>query len=192
MQKTKQQWREQLRAARKTVAPAVRDLASANVAECVLPLLEDCGNATVLLYESIATEFPTQQLIEQLLAVGVRVLVPSSCGKTASIDELDLLVAPCLRRLVQGDELHEILARTTLVLLPGLGFDMHGTRLGQGSGFYDRLLAILPAHTRPIGLAFSCQILPANERLPREEHDIPVKAVITENAKINMVKLDLM
>ncbi len=65
-----------------------------------------------------------------------------------------------------------------LVLLPLLGFDDSGTRLGYGGGFYDRTLAALPVRPRLVGLAFAAQHLAA---IPRDQHDIPLDAVVTED-----------
>ncbi len=63
------------------------------------------------------------------------------------------------------------------VLVPMLAFDRHGHRLGYGGGYYDRTLAGLPA-ARAIGIAYAGQEVPS---LPREPHDHPLDAVITEN-----------
>ncbi len=68
------------------------------------------------------------------------------------------------------------------IVVPGLAFDLSGTRLGFGGGYYDRFLATHPeSHT--IGLCFDSQLHP--EPLPREPHDIPVDTIITETRVIN-------
>jgi 5-formyltetrahydrofolate cyclo-ligase len=64
-----------------------------------------------------------------------------------------------------------------VILMPLLGFDKHGTRLGYGGGYYDRTLTVLSRTPRLIGLAFASQEM---ERIPREPHDIPLDAVVTE------------
>jgi 5-formyltetrahydrofolate cyclo-ligase len=64
-----------------------------------------------------------------------------------------------------------------VVLMPLLGFDATGTRLGYGGGYYDRTLASLSHKPRLIGLAFAAQELPA---IPREAHDLPLDAIVTE------------
>ncbi|HEY0105663.1 MAG TPA: 5-formyltetrahydrofolate cyclo-ligase [Rhizomicrobium sp.] len=64
-----------------------------------------------------------------------------------------------------------------LILVPLLAFDSGGHRLGYGGGYYDRTLATLP-RARAIGVAYAGQEVPA---LPREDHDHPLDAVITEN-----------
>lgn len=63
------------------------------------------------------------------------------------------------------------------VLMPLLGFDARGTRLGYGGGYYDRTLAALSHLPKLVGFAFSRQEL---EHVPREAHDVPLDAVVTE------------
>lgn len=81
------------------------------------------------------------------------------------------------RRLVRAQQLD-------LVLLPLVGFDENGNRVGMGGGFYDRSLEFLTHrhHWRKphvVGLAYDFQKVAA---LPREEWDIPLNAVVTERA----------
>jgi len=69
-----------------------------------------------------------------------------------------------------------------VVLAPLVAFDDRGHRLGQGGGFYDRALA---ARSGPkpvvIGIAHSFQQV---EAVPTESWDIPLDAVVTEEAII--------
>jgi 5-formyltetrahydrofolate cyclo-ligase len=67
-----------------------------------------------------------------------------------------------------------------LVLMPLVGFDNAGNRLGNGAGYYDRFLTDRRGrYGRPllIGIAFECQRLDA---LPTAAHDVPLDGVITE------------
>lgn len=68
-----------------------------------------------------------------------------------------------------------------LVLMPVVGFDPSGTRLGMGGGFYDRYFAQLAErsslHNRLVGVAFECQKV---KSLQRYAWDIPMTAVVTE------------
>jgi len=64
------------------------------------------------------------------------------------------------------------------VIVPGVGFDPRGGRLGYGGGYYDRLLA---------GCSMSCPLLVAGafeiqmvEEVPVEEHDTLMDLIITE------------
>lgn len=69
-----------------------------------------------------------------------------------------------------------------LILMPLVGFDAQGGRLGMGGGFYDRTLEFrirCPVWRRPrlIGLAHECQRVP---HLPANPWDVPLDAVVTE------------
>lgn len=66
----------------------------------------------------------------------------------------------------------------SLVLLPLVAFDSHGTRLGMGGGYYDVYLARLHK-PRPllVGYAHACQEV---AKIDREPWDVPLDAVVTE------------
>ena len=67
-----------------------------------------------------------------------------------------------------------------VMLVPGLGFDRDGGRLGRGGGYYDRFLE---SSRSPIviGVAFDCQML---ESIDREEHDQLMTVVVTPSGII--------
>lgn len=62
-------------------------------------------------------------------------------------------------------------------LCPGLAFSRDGYRLGQGGGYYDRLLAKKRIDAPAIGIGYSMQML---ESLPHEKHDVKLSATITD------------
>lgn len=62
------------------------------------------------------------------------------------------------------------------VVVPCLGVAPDGVRLGRGGGYYDATLPALARALR-IGVAFEVQLVPT---LPREPHDEPLDAVVTE------------
>ncbi len=62
------------------------------------------------------------------------------------------------------------------LLVPLLGFDASGNRLGYGAGFYDRTLADLPGAFR-LGCAFAAQEF---AEIPVSATDIKLNAVATE------------
>ncbi len=69
-----------------------------------------------------------------------------------------------------------------LVLMPLVGFDEHGGRLGMGGGFYDRSLAYRSRRKnghKPtlLGLAHECQKV---DRLPLASWDVPLQATVTD------------
>jgi len=56
-----------------------------------------------------------------------------------------------------------------LFIIPGVGFDPYGNRLGQGGGYYDRYLSAVPADIPRIGIAFDRQIVPYIESGPKDQ-----------------------
>lgn len=69
---------------------------------------------------------------------------------------------------------HKPLSSLAGVLVPALGFDIYGRRLGRGKGFYDRLLQNW--NGIKVGIAFRSQIL---AELPEEAHDIKMDYLVT-------------
>lgn len=71
-----------------------------------------------------------------------------------------------------------------LIIVPGIGFDVHGNRLGYGKGFYDRVLP--GAHKKRIyGLSYSFQVL---DFIPHDESDISMGFIVTENGLMHCEK----
>lgn len=73
-----------------------------------------------------------------------------------------------------------------LVLVPLVGFDGAGNRLGMGAGFYDRTFAFRLGRdhwTGPllIGLGYECQRV---DKLTRQPWDVPLDGVATENGLV--------
>lgn len=65
----------------------------------------------------------------------------------------------------------------SLVLVPGEVFDLHGSRIGKGGGFYDRWLASR-SDVVATGCCWDVQVHPG--RLPTEPHDAPMIHLLTE------------
>jgi len=66
-----------------------------------------------------------------------------------------------------------------VILTPGLAFDLNGTRLGYGKGFYDRILSILDLKTIRVGVGFSFQLF-WKQDLPSREWDQNLDWIITD------------
>jgi 5,10-methenyltetrahydrofolate synthetase len=64
-----------------------------------------------------------------------------------------------------------------VVLMPPVGFDERGFRLGYGGGYFDRTLAHLTPHPLKIGLARAASRM---QTIHPQPHDIPMDFVITE------------
>lgn len=75
-----------------------------------------------------------------------------------------------------------------LVLLPLLGFDLHGQRLGHGAGCYDRYFAPRLARPAPpwlVGYAYALQQCPP---LRAEAWDVPLDLIVTESGVIEPMR----
>lgn len=68
------------------------------------------------------------------------------------------------------------LADAEVVLVPALAVDRRGVRLGRGGGFYDRSLPLCANRTRLVAVVRDCEVV---DRLPREEHDVPMTHALT-------------
>ncbi len=65
-----------------------------------------------------------------------------------------------------------------LCLLPALGYDLHGGRLGYGKGYYDRFLASFPGIAA--GVCYEDFLL---KQVPTEPHDRPVSLLFTDRGR---------
>lgn len=76
-----------------------------------------------------------------------------------------------------------------VVLVPMLGFDRLGNRLGSGAGYYDRSFAFRQRSTgRPpllVGIGYAEQELPG---IDASDWDVPLDAVVTEQGVIDCLK----
>lgn len=68
-----------------------------------------------------------------------------------------------------------------LLLIPCVGFDADRYRLGYGGGYFDRTLAAWPDGERPVKIGIAYESGKCG-RLPRETHDMPLDAVVTETS----------
>jgi len=68
-----------------------------------------------------------------------------------------------------------------VLLVPLVGIDRQGNRLGMGGGYYDRTLGKVHKHPYLIGIAHHCQLV---DVLPNQSWDVPLDALITEQKQI--------
>ena len=66
----------------------------------------------------------------------------------------------------------------TVLLVPLVGFDAAGYRLGHGGGYYDRTLANLPQKPLGIGIGYDLGRL---ESIHPQPHDMPMDVIVTES-----------
>ena len=91
--------------------------------------------------------------------------------------KISILEEPLVKNkfgVLQPKKLNEI-NEVDIFLIPGLAFDLNGTRLGRGGGVYDKLLADY-SDSYFIGVSYDEYIF---ENLPIENHDIKMNALIT-------------
>lgn len=179
-------WRTRLRARRGALTEEERDEAQSRMVDhfTALPAAERTGR--VLVYVAVDPEARTRRLIERLWADGATVCLPrldrSRPGwmDVVPVSGWDELVAGPYFDIPQPSFDVPALDAHTLdvIVLPGVGFDRKGRRIGQAGGYYDRLLAKIGRNAVRIGWAFSAQYV---ERLPEEAHDERVDMLITED-----------
>jgi 5-formyltetrahydrofolate cyclo-ligase len=121
-------------------------------------------------YEPLPSEPGSYELLEELTARGVEVLVPVTLPDR-DLDWRRAHSGPTDRTLGVG-----AVARVDCVLAPALAVAADGTRLGRGGGSYDRALARLPARTVVAALVYDDELVDA---LPRDAWDVAVDAVVT-------------
>ena len=68
----------------------------------------------------------------------------------------------------------------SILLVPIVGMDREGYRLGQAGGYYDTTLAAMKyrLQAKTIGVGFACQLV---DTLPREPHDLPLDGFVSES-----------
>jgi 5-formyltetrahydrofolate cyclo-ligase len=87
----------------------------------------------------------------------------------------DILEPPKQRWGEVGKEI--ALEQLDLIMVPGVGFDRDGGRLGNGAGYYDRLLRCVRTDAVMAGVCFESQLF---EKIAKERHDVAMDIVITE------------
>ncbi|MDR0827424.1 MAG: 5-formyltetrahydrofolate cyclo-ligase [Desulfovibrio sp.] len=179
--------RAHFRALRKAMRPAER--AALSEAACAHLSSADVWKKaqSVALYMAARGEADCLPLLKQALAEGKKVLLPL-CLDPERDNRMSLVPCANLESLRVGafgileppapQGSRQSFGQPDLLLAPGLAFDRQGFRLGQGGGFYDRLLSesALDA-TLCIGFAYSFQIV---EQAPRAPWDRPTHALCTD------------
>ena len=133
-------------------------------------------------YLSFPHEFQTQELIDQALRDGKKVLIP----KTYPKGRMDFVVYNS-QQLVktsfgllepQGDLEVVDASQIDLIHVPGLAFTTEGYRIGYGGGYYDRYLEQFTGHTLSTVYPYQVQ-----DFIP-ENHDIPVQEVLIDERNL--------
>ena len=124
-------------------------------------------------YASYLTEVDTKKIIARLKEAGKKVCLPRLIAgrMIAAKDGERRTNAYGIEEPVCGED-----EPCEVALVPLLAADEEGNRLGYGGGYYDRYFQAHPAILR-VGLAYEGQVV---KKLPAQEGDIPLHALITE------------
>ena len=175
----KQRLRGRLLAARNAVGPLAE--VSAAVSRRLATLPELAVVTTVLGYAATPREVSVDAALEALLARGVTVCLPWVDGPAlgvAAVSSLSVL-EPGWRDLREPPAAGRRPLRPSaldVLVVPGVGFDAAGNRLGYGGGHFDRLLARIRRGAVVVGVALDEQICTA---IPTEAHDRRVDVIVT-------------
>ena len=133
-------------------------------------------------YLSFPHEFQTQELIDQALRDGKKVLIPKTYPKGRMdfvVYDPQQLVKTSFGLLESQGDLEVVDAsQIDLIHVPGLAFSKEGYRIGYGGGYYDRYLEHFTGHT--LSTIYPCQI---QDFIP-EKHDIPVEEVLIDEGNL--------
>lgn len=133
-------------------------------------------------YHALGSELSPWPVLRRLQAAGARIALPVAPEPHAALVFRAFApgqaMAPDAAGVPSPAEDAERLI-PDLVIAPLIAFDRQGFRLGQGGGYYDRTLQALRAagHVFVVGLAYSGQEV---DRIPRDAHDQPLDAILTE------------
>ncbi len=185
---TKGHLRQRLRRARRNLGGTARRLAALRATRRVAALPEFRRAQQLALFLSADSEMDTAPLLRLCTQQGKRIYLPILRGDGNRLAFAPYTPGQRLRRnrygiaepVTAGPGLAP--QRLDLALLPLVGFDSGGQRLGMGGGYYDRTFAFVRRHWRGrrprlVGLAHEIQRAPD---IPTEPWDIVMDAVVTD------------
>ncbi len=146
---------------------------------------------TVLWYLDCRSELRTRHALPAALAAGKRIVVPYCTTDENGENKLGLWLLESIDEMVVGKwnilepprdrwaEPGKVIAPEELdfVMVPGVGFDRRGGRMGNGQGYYDRLLQSVRLNCSLVAPCYECQLM---EELVMGPHDVFMDKVVTE------------
>lgn len=181
LREQKENVRKILRQKKEALLPEDRLEKSQRICRHIMEIIRD--GETVMVFTSKEKEVNTRPLIMALFGKGNPVVVPIIVKEDVSL-RLSYLrdfsaLVPSTFGVPEpiGSEIPALAEDIDTIILPMLGFDRAGGRIGYGAGYYDRFLSKNPG-LRKVGIAFACQEVGS---IPVDENDIRVDAVLTED-----------
>lgn len=132
-------------------------------------------------YYPIGSEIFTQDIIQELISQGKEVFLPKVTGETMEfrkITDFSSLEHGSFDIMEPKDDCPTD-NNLDVILVPTVGIDLSGVRLGYGHGFYDKFLA--ENKTTTISLTLEKQII---KKIPKSDHDILMDWIVTEDQMI--------
>ncbi len=183
---TKSNLRTTLKATLAAISPRSRTTSSQQLCDQITTSDLYQSATTILCYAALPTELSLDPLINHALENGKTVCIPAvdwekKTMHPAQIRSLkkDIQIGQYGLRSPNAHCTPVPDAQITLALIPGLGFDSSGRRLGRGAGFYDRWIETRQKNKEPItllGVCFDEQIV---EQIPTDPHDQLMNQVVT-------------
>jgi len=181
LREQKENVRKILRQKKEALLPEDRLEKSQRICCHIMEIIRD--GETVMVFTSKEKEVNTRPLIMALFGKGNPVVVPIIVKEDVSL-RLSYLrdfsaLVPSTFGVPEpiGSEIPALAEDIDTIILPMLGFDRAGGRIGYGAGYYDRFLSKNPG-LRKVGIAFACQEVGS---IPVDENDIRMDAVLTED-----------
>jgi 5-formyltetrahydrofolate cyclo-ligase len=180
MREQKSSIRAILRERKDALKPEERLKKSRAICSNLMTLIRD--REIVMAYTSKEKEVNTVPIITALLGRKNPVIVPIIVKEDVSLRLSYLrdfaVLIPSTFGVPEpiGNEIPARGEEVDTIILPMLGFDRKGGRIGYGAGYYDRFLE-KHAGLRKIGIAFTCQEI---DSLPLDETDVRMDYIITE------------
>ena len=185
----KERLRRELLAVRADLSRQQIDAARTAVREHVLMHAAERGWRSVAAYVPLRTEPGSVELLDDLTAAGVRVLVPLLCADRDldwQVWDPGTPIGPMDPVAEAGSALGpDAVALVDAVIVPALAVARDGHRLGRGGGSYDRALARVGASVERIALVYDGEVFSA---LPADEWDQPVTAAVTPGGRVELAR----
>jgi 5-formyltetrahydrofolate cyclo-ligase len=133
---------------------------------------------TIMLYMSKDKEVSVQELIKDAMENKKKVIVPKVTDKgliCCEVTDFKNMKYSCFGILEPTNEIVCEVTKIDLIVVPGIGFDKTGHRIGYGKGYYDNLLKNYKGKT--IGVGYDFQIV---DKIPSDKWDVKVDRVVSE------------
>jgi 5-formyltetrahydrofolate cyclo-ligase len=181
MEETRRGLRARLLAARDAADPAIRSEWSASIAASLLTLLVPFTGRILGFYWPHRGEYDPLEIANAVIASGGKCALPVMIEPRLPLEfrEWHPMVEMMPGKLSYGIP-HPAGGDPVVpdvMLIPLVGFDARGYRLGYGGGYFDRTLAALDPRPRTIGVGFELGRLPT---IAPQPHDIALDLIVTE------------